>query len=177
MTLPLLCLSCEHGAATPTSYHVGVVICTHPSKTTEKDKVVTNCLHCKNYSDAKTEPLTFTEDQIHLILNGRKNGTMRRTKHGEIGDIFYIAGIPYRIVSIQRTYRGIVPFIHWRHEGCSSTDDANKLLNEIYPDLSSETIVYYHTFAAVISKDNKRYWADQAWQHHTGHSPPTDAVY
>lgn len=150
MTLPLLCLSCEHGAATPTSYHVGVVICTHPSKTTEKDKVVTNCLHCKNYSDAKTEPLTFTEDQIHLILNGRKNGTMRRTKHGEIGDIFYVAGVMYRIIDIERTYRSTVSKLYWRREGLSSKDETERLLSTIYPDLPQQAIVYYHTFAAVL---------------------------
>ncbi len=160
MTLPLLCLSCGHGAATPTSYHIGVVICTHPSKTTEKDKVVTKCLCCANYIDAKTEPLTFTEDQIHLILNGRKNGTMRRTKHGEIGDIFYVAGMPYRIVSIQKTYRRIVPIMYWRQEGCSSKDEAESLLSTIYPELPQDAVVYYHTFAAFITSYDRPGRAD-----------------
>lgn len=148
--MPLLCLSCAHASTTPASWRTGVASCNSPHKTNSQDRVVTNCVKCSHYVDAHTEPLTFSADQITLILKGQKNGTMRRTKHGEIGDIFYVAGIPYRIIDIERTYRSTVSKLHWRREGLSSKDETEHLLNTIYPDLPQEAIVYYHTFAAVL---------------------------
>jgi len=151
MTLPLLCLSCVKAAVTPTSYKMGVVSCSSPHKTTAQDRVVTDCIHCQHYTDARMEILTFTADQITLILEGRKNGTIRRTRHGQIGDTFAIAGITYRITSILSTYRGVAPMMYWHQEGCLDAEDHNNLLCRIYPNLTKDDRVYFHTFAAVIT--------------------------
>ncbi len=83
----------------------------------------------------------------HLALantEDRKNRTIRRTRHGKPGDIFYCQGIAYCITRIERECL-IDSTYAYREEGYTRKGDFLQDLSTIYPDLRPEIIVFLIT--------------------------------
>lgn len=97
--------------------------------------------------------LRFTPENEDLLLTGKKRATLRRSRHGKVGDTFEVKGRVFELTSIRPVPLGDALRLYYPMLGMPNTDAAYENLARAYgllietlrgsPDFQ---VVYVHVF-------------------------------
>ena len=91
--------------------------------------------------------LAFHPNLLPLIRDGKKICTTRRNQHGNVGDVFVIEGVEFRIRAIHQSYLGTVRDNLYLLEGFPSPNAFQETWEYLYDgSFEDSMIVFSHWF-------------------------------
>lgn len=100
--------------------------------------------------------IDFRDDLKELVKSGKKTCTVRRFKHGDVGDYFELEnGYAYVLTEVTEDTLENIGWAYYRQEGYSNFNAFLKDLKDIYSgNIGNDKKVWVHCFRRLQKEDN-----------------------
>jgi hypothetical protein len=99
--------------------------------------------------------LKFSPEMKQALLEGRKCCTSRKTKKGDVGDVFVIDGRLYRILHVHMIGLHPLTYVYYDIEGFETPEEFCKFwenYNQGPVDWQSEAVVHFFAYVGDVSE-------------------------